>query len=392
MRDLTPEPADRPRHRRIFIDRVRTVEHEEFRAWFRATNARRTRVVGFVLAAFGVLGLALRLVGLTENDLIAFYLTGTFLTAVGALLISLGLRDTQPIGQPPPHVQPLRQPVVVLIGEILTLGTAITWMFVAVSARVEVGYGLAEFIIGVLGLALLRFMRPWEAAVTFPVLAGLYWWVLAVYAPRIDVDAVVNGFVFVSFALMWSVSAYNGRVTTFRNGHLLDEINRQNEQLRSIALQDSLTGIPNRRYFDQIIETRWATAERQEEPQALCLLDIDDFKRYNDEHGHPAGDACLQRVGRLLTAALGREGVCSRLGGEEFAIVFGSLPLERCVEAVRRMITRVRADGVVTISGGIAVARPSRSTTLELYEAADRALYRAKESGRDRFVVADPVS
>ena len=354
------------------LPRIRATEYDDFHRWFREKNARRTRLVGFVFLPFAVFGSTAAALGMIPGNYLV-YAAFLFVIALGISIASAALRD--------------RRAELLAVGELLILSTAVVWMLYAVGGRLDVGFGLAEFVVGTLGLALLRGMRPRVSAFLFPALAIAYAIMLAV-AGSFDIQAAVNGLVFCMFAFIWSVSAFNGQIAIFRNSQLLTELNRQNAQLASIAVQDPLTGLPNRRYFDQALEHRWSDESRRAEPVVLLLLDIDHFKVYNDTHGHPRGDACLQRVGRILTAGLGTAGLCIRIGGEEFATILSSGTLEGGVAVANRLIERVRREGEITMCAGVASLLPDEGSPHELYAAADRALYRAKELGRDRVEIA----
>lgn len=175
-----------------------------------------------------------------------------------------------------------------------------------------------------------------------------------------------------------------------------------NRQLAQLARTDPLTGLANRRHFVERLAEVWADAARRPAPLSLIALDVDAFKAYNDRHGHPAGDACLQRVAERLATALGvaglDDGLLARTGGEEFVVL---LPGRSAADAGRLAETlhRAVADGaiphdtspvatVVTISLGVAgmIATPDRDPQ-SLIECADAALYRAKQGGRNRVVV-----
>jgi diguanylate cyclase (GGDEF)-like protein len=174
-------------------------------------------------------------------------------------------------------------------------------------------------------------------------------------------------------------------------------------QLAHIASRDPLTGIANRKAFDERLETAWATCRREQQPIMVALLDIDYFKAYNDTYGHQAGDRCLTRVARVLTQAGRRPlDLTARYGGEEFAVLLPGCSLEhgkQLIEAMREQVQALniphRASGTarsVTISAGLAQLFPDRThrSLQGLVQLADEALYRAKESGRNRVVASEP--
>ena len=173
-----------------------------------------------------------------------------------------------------------------------------------------------------------------------------------------------------------------------------------NIELQKLAALDGLTGIANRRRFDETINVEWQRGQRERQPLSLLLCDVDFFKIYNDTFGHLTGDLCLKKTAAVLTAHLKRPAdLAARYGGEEFAIVLpdtrleGALQLaQSCVQHLERLaIENPQAVpyGVVTMSIGVASVVPSPHSTIEeLIESADRALYAAKKAGRNRVVPA----
>lgn len=186
-----------------------------------------------------------------------------------------------------------------------------------------------------------------------------------------------------------------------QRGALIDTSRR----LHELTIRDPLTGLHNRRQFDTDLAQAWSSAAQQQ--QALCLLmvDVDFFKRYNDSHGHPAGDACLARVSQILSdLAQDQGGVAARWGGEEFALLLPDMDLSRAQQTGLRLCEAVQAAGIVhkstsiapcvTVSVGAALAWPAAAHATHaapqaLIAQADRALYQAKEQGRNRVCVAD---
>jgi diguanylate cyclase (GGDEF)-like protein len=178
------------------------------------------------------------------------------------------------------------------------------------------------------------------------------------------------------------------------------ELANANLQLERLARVDALTGIANRRALDEALGAEWRRAARASNCLTLVLVDIDFFKAYNDTYGHPAGDACLARVARLLESVLRRPAdLAGRFGGEEFVILLPDTSLEGAFAVAERVRAGVEAFGivhtassvasVVTISAGVASATPAAGILPpSLVEAADTALYEAKAAGRNRVVRA----
>jgi diguanylate cyclase (GGDEF)-like protein/PAS domain S-box-containing protein len=178
-----------------------------------------------------------------------------------------------------------------------------------------------------------------------------------------------------------------------------DQLQEANRRLQALAEQDALTGLANRRYFDDALLREHARAQRERKSLGLLMIDVDRFKSFNDRYGHPAGDECLKRVGETINDTIGRSGEgAARYGGEEFAVLLpdtdgsGTASVaERIRLALLDLAIEHKASpiGVVTISVGAASLTGNLLGGPEsLLREADRALYRAKESGRNTVVIA----
>lgn len=159
-------------------------------------------------------------------------------------------------------------------------------------------------------------------------------------------------------------------------------------------MTDALTGIANRRQFDELLALECKRAARHAAPLGLAIMDVDWFKPYNDRYGHPAGDACLRQIAQALATALGRPtDVIARYGGEEFVLLAPMSDLDGTSAIAQRLLEAVRslqlahADspfGEVTLSIGVAALLAGEQQAQVLMQRADAALYRAKQSGRNR--------
>ncbi|MCR9144612.1 MAG: GGDEF domain-containing protein [bacterium] len=169
------------------------------------------------------------------------------------------------------------------------------------------------------------------------------------------------------------------------------EIALFDEVVRS-SLQDELTGLFNRRYFDRSLTREVNRARRHEKAVALLIFDIDDFKQYNDRFGHAAGDQVLRQVGKLLRESLRGEDIPCRFGGEEFVAILPETTSGQARPLIERLLERVAGakleQGAITISGGVAHFPEHGSEPGEIFLQADRALYAAKARGKNRICLA----
>ena len=197
-------------------------------------------------------------------------------------------------------------------------------------------------------------------------------------------------------------------------------VKHMSDELRRIATVDPLTGVANRRRFDESLEREWRRGQRTNDPLALLMIDVDHFKLFNDRYGHPIGDTCLRRVVNALSYASLRPGdLVARYGGEEFTVLLPQTPRRGAEHVARGILDAVKALGIphdasstaphVTVSVGIGCYdedserwRPtdgppsvdglrSRGCSSELVNAADKALYAAKRAGRDQAWLLDLV-
>ena len=169
--------------------------------------------------------------------------------------------------------------------------------------------------------------------------------------------------------------------------------------LQEQSVRDPLTGIANRRFFMEKVAEEYRRAERERQPIALIMADIDYFKSYNDTYGHMEGDVCLRRIAEAMQTVLKRPADCiARYGGEEFVIMLPDTSLqgaEKIAEALRSAVEELRIANsasrccdVVTASFGVAVESPVQGSCDRLLREADDALYRAKQRGRNRVETA----
>jgi|GEM_PF-470543 len=268
-------------------------------------------------------------------------------------------------------------------------------LLAALPARISMGLNLLTF------LALMMLSRR-------PTI-GQVGLMLALLSSLLDVTLTMHAQS--RFSLAWYLAKGNSLLSSttvlavflYEISHLYYRVASLNSTLTGLAFNDALTGLPNRRAFDQRLETEWVRAIRARTPLALIILDVDYFKRFNDHYGHLRGDECLQDVAATIREAVKRPAdmVC-RYGGEEFAVILpetsegGAL---RVAEQIRLSVSArgiahaasqvSTAEGTVSVSLGVAVLRPRKDENLDLLKAAaDAALYDAKDQGRNRANMA----
>ncbi len=201
-----------------------------------------------------------------------------------------------------------------------------------------------------------------------------------------------------------AINAHSALVTTLKETEQIleqrvaertEQLEQANRRLNALSVTDGLTGIANRRHFDAVLAEEWKRMARLGQPLALAMIDIDWFKKYNDYYGHQAGDACLVAVAETLAVNIGRAGdLVARYGGEEFVFIAPIMDEARALEMAEKVCDAISAKNLphaqslfahVTASIGVASTIPSANTEPEaLLKHADEALYRAKESGRNR--------
>lgn len=299
-------------------------------------------------------------------------------------------------------VQSHYQAVIFVAGSLL-LGVAVLGVHLVDSARLaQMNSYVALLIISILVLPLRLTLK----VSTLTSLAGLALGVGASLAMGRAVDwSMLCWYGLGSLLVMVFVGAVIERQEriSFLQGLLLEhesaERQRLNLELERLAQQDGLTGLANRRHFDESLSREWERLHREQRPMAALFIDVDFFKPYNDTYGHAAGDDCLEKVARVLATSARRPGdLAARYGGEEFVILLPGTELAGAREVAERILQDVDALALphagsrvaphVTVSIGVAARLPGAGEPPQrLLDAADKAVYAAKRAGRHRVML-----
>ncbi len=227
----------------------------------------------------------------------------------------------------------------------------------------------------------------------FFLLLGVHFWlVLPIARLKRDIRVIHN------------TQRWDGTVRKNRSdelGELAGEVNgllcvihSQVQALEYLSMTDSLTGLANRRHFDQRLHDEIQRVKRTAQPLSVVVLDIDFFKQYNDHYGHPAGDLALQTMAQVLLGCTRQVDLTARLGGEEFAVLLPNTSEQAALDIAEKILkalcaqnvphARSRVSTVLTTSAGVASLHPGPEAALMLVAHADQALYAAKAAGRNR--------
>jgi diguanylate cyclase (GGDEF)-like protein len=198
--------------------------------------------------------------------------------------------------------------------------------------------------------------------------------------------AIASGLLYAELKQVTAQLEEKTRALEEANSHLGSAI----EALHRISTQDGLTGLSNRRHFDDTLVLEWRRAVRNGMPLSLLMIDVDFFKAFNDQQGHQAGDDVLRGVARILRDAVHRAAdIVARYGGEEFVVLLPETDANHAQLIAESLRSSIEQVGTVTASIGVATLSPSREGSAhELVGKADEALYQAKRSGRNRVVIS----
>lgn len=293
----------------------------------------------------------------------------------------------------------------------LGLQTAFCTTYLAFGAAaaildVGVGNGIATFLIICMGTAVLSLMHPVVSALLFGGAWLIFWSILktasvdATLLSSLQIQAV-SATLMAQMISMMMWHQYSRRVVLSRQLAVTHEaLLAKQHELEMLAERDTLTGLYNRRKFMQLAEQELGRVSRIPGNTCLLMVDLDHFKRINDQYGHPVGDEVLQQVAAILTGGVRATDVVARIGGEEFIVLMPNTPLAGAVALAEKLRNALRSRPLeilerlvpVTASIGVTGVEPHQRASIDaLYAAADQALYAAKRMGRDRVECAEPI-
>jgi diguanylate cyclase (GGDEF)-like protein len=310
--------------------------------------------------------------------------------------------------QPKPRASSVKASIVaiLLIVSFLTL-TATVWLpympevfsngqtFFSNNKLIIPAVVLATNVMALIAVARLRGRTPEQLWLTVGMLAAcLDVWLTVFGANRFSLGWYFAKFTSLFTSLVVLMSHFHG-ITLLYNG-----VARANELLRALANQDGLTSLLNRRSFDETLSREWKRNRRDRQPISLLMIDVDFFKKFNDQYGHLRGDDCLRQVAAQLKTVVQRPAdVAARYGGEEFAVILPATDIGGASKVADRILANMRAlamphaknppHNIVSVSIGIATMVPDLvSAPSSLISKADDALYHAKAAGRDQAQIA----
>jgi len=262
------------------------------------------------------------------------------------------------------------------------------------------------YILAVIISSAFLYLSRRESALIFSLTGGLSIVLLLMHHTNLYITTArcITILVVTVLGFILSLVTYSARVKEFMSQlqieHQKEALAHSNDLLLRLSYLDALTGIPNRRFMEDIINREWRQAVREQTWLSVMIIDIDNFKQYNDLFGHQAGDDCLRIVATTLTKLVKRpRDAVTRYGGEEFLAILPTTNIKVALQIAGNMISTVNNLEIphpdspykfITISIGLACRQPSRNDSLDgLIAAADKALYQAKGRGRNQIACAD---
>ncbi len=293
---------------------------------------------------------------------------------------------------------------------VMGLGWGGAWIFFIPQVEVLYAVMASVWIMGLAAAAVVAYSAQWSAMLAFFLPVTVPGFIQLMLYGQTTTMALGLGILLAVSVFMRSMLIINRYMLHAIESKLdleteIQERKKVEQELLEQSLKDRLTGLSNRRHFDEVLDQELRRAERLNYPLTLILIDLDYFKNYNDTYGHLKGDACLRDIARVLQEAVKRPGdIAARYGGEEFALVLPNTSVANAVLVAERVQKRVSerriehkgtaipGESFVTCSVGIYTTKPgTHETEATIIQQADEALYQAKTEGRNRIVTLQPT-
>lgn len=264
---------------------------------------------------------------------------------------------------------------------------------------------ITPFLIACIAVGIIFIIKPCHSLIIFLSSYILYYFTLAITQPDLSIllSNRVNGLTSVAFGILLSFILWRTNVINLQQKERIDcqqaQLAEKNAELEKLATIDFLTGLINRRCFEERISLEISRMKRYGGQSCLLMLDIDNFKSINDKFGHPAGDAVLEGFSSLLKNELRETDIIARVGGEEFAIILvnaddktGENVANKIRNSVETKVFNIENREIrITVSIGLTLLDSSLNSYEEAYKYADRALYAAKAQGKNRVEVSGQI-
>ncbi len=260
---------------------------------------------------------------------------------------------------------------------------------------------ITPFLIACISIGVIFLIKPLHGLMMFFTAYIIYFYAMGIVQPNLSIllSNRINGFTSIILGLFISLVLWKSNVVNLQQKEQIllqqKELEEKNEKLEYLATRDSLTGLVNRRYFEEQAAHEIVRIKRYGGNSCLLLLDIDNFKEINDKYGHPTGDKVLQNLASVLRTQLRKADLIARIGGEEFAIILintddeaGNIVAEklRCIIENDSFIVDNKVFNI-TVSIGITLIDNNVDSYEEVYKRADKALYTAKAEGKNRACI-----
>ena len=262
------------------------------------------------------------------------------------------------------------------------------------------GNGVSVYVITTISISVLYYLRPWQFIAMFVLnqIAFIIGYSFVSDMPLYNTGEIINTTVIMFVSIVMSFNRYHNKYIDSKNRYVIltqnKKISEINNELNKLVVTDTLTGMFNRRYLSDVLPARWDCIEDTDMLISAIMFDIDNFKSYNDNFGHQAGDECIKEVSKIMARYTNDDNdYLIRYGGEEFAVIMFDCEAGRAFQIAEKIRTGIEelnlyideTNQYITMSGGVYSGKASKEDGIDIFlERADEALYLAKRSGKNR--------